>query len=265
MLDSLTGALCTATGPLLFLGLWEESLRLSRRAYEAALPSGNRNRAGLYAYSMAWLLYLRAETAEATLWADRCADVWTQEGSKHQQSTALRIRGLVAFQRGEHDHAEKLLQDTLAIDRALNLTDNIMVLLADLAILERDRGRYDAAAHYLSEALQLLEKSRSTESMAALYRDMGALALDRKRWAEAREWVEKALPLTREVGRHDLIANAQTLLARAHEAEGNIHLALPLVHEALAVELKLRSKNLSKTRDLFERLRERSDAPESSA
>jgi tetratricopeptide (TPR) repeat protein len=265
MLNNLVAALSDLSGPLFYIGLWEESLKLNERVYELARSSGDWKKAGSYSYSIAWLHLSRAEAAVATQWADRCADAWGRGGDKHKQAMGMRMCGLAAHERSEYDHAERLLHDSLAIERELHSNNDITVLLIDLSQLERGRGRYDEAAQYLKEALQLLEKSKSKEIIAAVYIHLSALAIDHKRWSEAREWAEKALPLAREIERQDAIANAQTVLAIAHEAEGRIDLALPLAQEALAVELKLRSRHLPSTRNLVERLKKKMNAPESAS
>jgi tetratricopeptide (TPR) repeat protein len=265
MLNSLTTALCAIPGPLFSLGLWEESLKVNKRMYELAMSFGNWKKAGSCSYAIAWLHLSRDATDDATQWADCCAYAFGQAGSKHQQAIGMSMQGLAAFHRGEYDHAERLLQESLMVERSLNSNSEIIILLTDLSRLERARGRFDEAAQYLSEALQLVEKSGSKENFAGVYSHLGALALNRQQWPEAQEWLEKALPLLREIGRQDLIASAQTKLARAHEAAGRLDLALTLAQEALTVDLKLRSLNLREARALVEKLRKKMDAPGSAS
>jgi tetratricopeptide (TPR) repeat protein len=176
------------------------------------------------------------------------------------------MRALVALRRKEYDYAEQLLQDSIAVMRSLNPSGiDVGILLTDLSTLERACGRFDKAAQYLREELQIAENLESKVDIAIVYNHMGALSIDRKRWAEAREWTEKALSLAREIGRQDLISTVQYVLARAYEGEGQLELALPPAQEALAIELKLRSRNLPGTRELVERLKKKLDAPESAS
>ena len=173
------------------------------------------------------------------------------------------MRGLAAYQRGEYSQSERLLQDSLAVMRALKSTTDIIALLTDLGAVERSQEHYDEAAQYLSEALQLVEKSTSKETTAGVYGMMGDLALNCERWGEVREWMGKALLLAREIGWQEMIAYTQGGLAMAYETEERFDLALPLAQEALAVDLKLHSRNLPRTRKLVERLKEKMEAQES--
>jgi len=264
-LYNLADALCGPTGPLLYIGLWEESLKLNDRVHELSVASGNWKIAGLYSFMTAWLHYSRGDTFEAVEWADHCADEWERGGSKHEQAMGMRIRGLAAYQQEEYDLAERLLQDSLSIERARNSDYDVTILLLDLSRLERWRGRYDEAAQYTSEALQLVNESMSKEIICSLYSHIGSLAVSRKRWAEAREWFEKELPLAREIGRQDFIADAQSGLAIVHEAEGQVDLAWPLAQQALAIFLKLRSVELPKMIEMVERLKKKMDTQESAS
>jgi hypothetical protein len=115
MLVDLAGALCGTTGPLFFRGLWDESVRLGELAYKVASSLSDWMSAGWRAYQVAWIHWHRARTDDAALWADRCAEALARGGSKREQATATRMRGLVARQRKDYDQAERLYQDALAV------------------------------------------------------------------------------------------------------------------------------------------------------
>jgi tetratricopeptide (TPR) repeat protein len=263
VLNKLVTAVASTPGPLFSIGLWGESLKLNLRAYELTSTLGDWKEAGGWAFDIAWIQYLRAKTDEAAMWAERCAEAWARDGSKQQQATAMRIRGLVAYQRRNDDEAERLYQDALMIYRASDNNQMTVVLLVDLGKLERERKRYDEAARYLSEALHLAEKYDQKENFASLYDHLGWLAFYRNHWAEANEHYEKALPLASEVGRQDLIADAQHGLALVHEQEGRYSQALTLAQESLAVHEKLRSRSLLNAQRLVERLKKKLDEHES--
>ncbi|TEU13362.1 MAG: tetratricopeptide repeat protein [Anaerolineales bacterium] len=246
---------------LWFGGRWDERVQLSAWAYEAARALQDWSKAGWRAYQAAWIHCHRARTDDAALWADRCAEAWARGGSKREQATATRTRGLVARQREDYDEAERLYQDALAVWRDLGLDADVANGLFDLGELAHERQDYDAAERYYREALELLRKIDDKGNQADSMGNLGQLALDREQWAEARQWFEQALSLAREVGRVEIIAQAQYGLARVWEAEGRADLALPLAQEALEIYERLQSRGLAEARELVERLRGRQPPP----
>lgn len=244
-----------------FYGRWDEQVQLATRGYEAARAMQDWSKAGWRAYDVAWIHYNRASTDDATLWADRCAEAWARGGSKYEQATATRIRGLVARQRKDYVEAERLLQDALAIWRDLGLDANVAITLNSLGAFEHERKEYDAAEQYLREALELARKIDNKEDQAAVAGNLGELTLDSEQWVEARKWFEQAIPLSKEVGRQDMLADNQYRLARVHEAEGRVDLALPLAQEALKIYERLQHKDLAAARELVERLRGKAPPP----
>lgn len=259
MLNDLAGALCGATGPLFFMGRWDESVELSTRAYEAIRLLNEWSQTGWRAYQIAWIhsIYARNIAEQASVWANRCAEAWAHGGDKREQAIGARMRGLVAHQCEEYDAAEQLYQNALAIYRDLKSDVDVAIVLNDLGNIEDTREQYDAAERYYREALALAEKIENKELIATRMGNLGGLALDRERWAEAREWYEKALGVMREVGRQDEIARMLYGLARVHEAEGRADLALPLAQDALKIYERLQHQNLAEARELVERLRQK--------
>jgi tetratricopeptide (TPR) repeat protein len=242
---------------LWFGGRWDESVQLNARAYEAACALQNWSKAGWSAFDVAWIYsnYVRNIPESASVWVDRCAEVWARGGSKHEQATAIRMRGLVARQRKNYDEAERLLQDALAIWRDLGLDWDVATVLNDLGMLASGRKDYDVAERYYREALDLARKRDLKEPQAYISGNLGVLALGRERWAEARQWFEQALSLAREIGRLDEVASNQYLLARVWETEGRADRALPLAQEALDIYERLQHRDLAEARELVERLR----------
>ena len=146
------------------------------------------------------------------------------------------------------------MKDALAIDREYGVEEYVAGDLNSLGELERERKNYDAAERYCREALEIGTKRDDKHGIACFSGNLGALALDSEQWAEAHKWFEQAMPLAKEVARQDLIADVQYGLARVHEAEGHVDLALPLAQEALKIFERLQHRNLAAAREFVERL-----------
>jgi tetratricopeptide (TPR) repeat protein len=257
MFNKLTRALCSAVGPMVYIGRWDESLQLSGRAYEATRILAEWENAGYHAYCIAKLHDERAETDETVRWADRCVEASERGGNIGIQILGVQIRGTVARRKKEYGDAEQLFQSALAIARRLGWDQHTVYLLNELGVVEYERGNYDAAEGYYREALALGEKIGSKDGVSNLCYWFGFLFLDRKMWTDAREWFERGLSLASDLGRQDLISFEQYGLARVHEEEGRPDLALPLALQALAIAEKLRDRGLLRRRELVNRLKKK--------
>lgn len=254
MFTDLTVALCDGGGPLYYLGRWDEGLKLNERAYEAERLLKNWARAGWRAFGAAWIHNARRDTDKIAHWTECCFRMWERGGSRDEQAIVLYLRGALAQERKDYDAAAQFFQEALAIRRRLGTDIRVGVALYNLAVLERLRKHYAAAEKYHHEALKLFIALDGKQGIASQYRGLGDIALDCERWAEARQWFEKALPVAREIGQQSLISTIQYRLARAHEQEGRLDLALPPAQEALAIEQKLHRPDVKKKRELVERL-----------
>jgi tetratricopeptide (TPR) repeat protein len=254
MLNDLADALRTF---LWFRGYWEERVRLSDWAYRAMAALDDWPNAGWRAYDVAWIHYNRAETDQASAWADRMAEAMEQGGTRRDQAAATRMRGTVAEQRGDLDEAQRLYTEALAAYRDLGEEADQASVLNDLGGVARGRKDYDRAEGYYGQALAIDEKRGDKEGQATRSSNLGLLALDRGRPAEAREWYERALHLAQQVGRQDLVADAQWGLARVLEEQGRFAEALALAEAALEIYERLRHRDLELTRGLVARLREK--------
>ncbi len=239
---------------LWFRGRWDERVQLDTRAYEAMRALSDWRAAGWSAYRVAWIHYYRANTNEAARWVDHCTEAWMCGGSKAEQTAGMRMRGVLEQQRGDYGAAERYYLSALAAFRDLRSDLDVAVVLTDLGETAGCRKDYDDTERYLLEALALFEKAESQEGVAGTYGNLGSNALDLKHWAAARDLFERELALAQNVGRQTLIAHAKWGIARVHEEEGRLDLALPLAQEALAIRARLQDKSLTETRDLVKRL-----------
>lgn len=251
MLIDLVGALSHF---LWFKGLWDERLRLNAQAYQAACALNAWPRAGWCAYDVALIHYNRAESDEAQLWADRCAEAWTRGGNKGEQASAMRMRGLISRQRTDYAEAERLCKEALSIWKDLGQDDDVTIVLNNLGSIARHQKDYELAEKYYLQALALAEKIGRNERRAYISENLGKLALDQKNWPQACKWFEDVLTLGNDIGRIDLMALGNEGLAYVYEAEGKAVQALSLAQAALTTYEKLRHRNLAEVRDLLKRL-----------
>jgi tetratricopeptide (TPR) repeat protein len=241
-------------------GRWNERVQLNGRAYAAACAILDWLSAGWNAYNVAFVHLVRGQSADATLWAHQCEEMWSRSGGQREQAFVIRLHGLIAGQLNAFDQPEQLLQKALGIWRNLSLDVDIAFVLNDLGTLARRRKDYGPAEQYFRESLDLFRKHSHKDGEVTACSSLGELALDCKQIAQARHWFEQAMPLARELGRANSIAIAQFGLACVEEAEGHPDIALSFAQEALATYKKLQHVKLPEAEELMERLKEKQEA-----
>lgn len=246
---------------LWFSARWDERIQLSVRAYEG-MRKLNWSEAGWRARDVAWIYNDRSNDDESARWTDRCAEAWAIGGSKYEQAVGKRMHGLLAQRRKDYAAAEKLYQDALEIYREFKMESEIANLLNNMGGLERVRNSNDKAERYYREALDIYQRRNDTDAIPMVLSNLGLLEIQRERWLKAREWYEEALPLSREVGRQEIVASSLYGLACVYEKEGQTALSLSMAREALAIYERLRHANLADTQELVERLMKKAGSEE---
>jgi tetratricopeptide (TPR) repeat protein len=247
---------------LSFSGRWDEHQLFSKRAYDVAFAQKDWKYAGWRAFDVAWIAYKRAQTDDALLWLDRCMDAWTHGGSKGEQATALRLKGLILQQKKEYAKAETLFLQALTIRRELGAKGEVVFALISLGNLSRERKDYDTAEIYFKDAMKTVQEIGDKARLATLCGNFGELSLDCKRWEEAIKWFQQADTLAGEITRIEGVARAKYGLARAYEAKGSIDLSLSLVMETLEVYERLKHKDLAEVQEMVKRIEKRMKAEE---
>jgi tetratricopeptide (TPR) repeat protein len=236
-----------------FSGRWNEHIDLSSRAYRAANTSDTWRNTGWRAFDVAWMYYKRGRLEDATIWLKLCEAAWEHGGTQGDHATAFRLGGLLAQQRRKFEEAEQLLQKALSIRLNLNADREVSFLYISLALLAQEQKNFFLAGKNLLRALDLGEKIGDIGIQASVISYLGELSIEQKHWSEAHDWFERALPMSKEIGRVELIARIQYGLACVHAADGRADLALPLAQTALQIYERLQHKSLAVVRDFVEK------------
>ncbi len=240
---------------LSYRGRWDEQVWISSWGYEAAQALHDLPNVASRAYAVFWIHYRRDRTNDAILWRDRFTEIWAGSDDKYKQANVKRMHALLAKKdRQNYKEAELYLQEILATYRDLGSDSGVAMVLNDLGNSCLSRSDYVAAEKYYLDALELEQKIGDKQSQALYSSNLGSLFLCRKQWVEARQYFEQGLTLAREIEHIEVIASAQYGLARVWEEEGRPDLALPLAQETLAIYERLQHGNLTKTRELVQRL-----------
>ena len=128
-----------------------------------------------------------------------------------------------------------LLQQSLAVFRALDDARGTLYALTNLAILSAEQGQYPEAEVLLRESA---DRARAMRNDMALFSSLGSLAnvLHRQgQWAEAHELYEQTLMMARELEHPWGIGSTLKDIGRAECDEGHQDLALKQFAEGMTI------------------------------
>jgi non-specific serine/threonine protein kinase len=147
---------------------------------------------------------------------------------------ALNGLGAVASSGGDLDGARAFYEEALALARALGDRRGAAILLNNLGVTAWARGECAAARGQIEEALAI-ERELGNRLVVGMSQDnLGLLAIDRGDFARARTSIEEAMAIFREVGYARGVAQSLVHLARMRVAEGDGPGARALAEEGLA-------------------------------
>ena len=244
-------------GFLNFQGRWDEWHALSEKAEARAVAAADLENAGRYAY-VAGYIYSMREQADAVLaCANRAAAHWaTAKTGAHGLALAIRLRGLGHKLKKEYAAAIAAFDESLDLFRSLAIesqseSENVTVVLNDIANIERCSGDYDAAEAHYWEALRLARDVGLAEIVAGMTCNLAILAIDREDWPAAETIAREALALSEGVHRQELIASSNRLLAQALVRQAKTAEALPYVQRAVDILTRLDHPDLAKAQEIL--------------
>lgn len=129
-------------------------------------------------------------------------------------------------------------------------SDDVTVVLNDLAAVEHDKKDYFLAERDYHESLRIAKINNNDASIAALTGNLVQLAIDREHWAEAESLGHEALAMSEKVGRQELIAHDSHRIAIALlKQKRNLDEALALARRAVEIMSRLRNRGFSKAKE----------------
>ena len=133
---------------------FRQARRTPARAAEA--PPGVRAR---IIWSLSVCIYGTEENEHLMEISEECVVLARQAGDRHAEANAVGMVGFAALQLGELDRARRLLEESLAILREMELDWNISQILNHLAVPPLQQGHYGRAADCALEALEITERT----------------------------------------------------------------------------------------------------------
>ncbi|HEV8258171.1 MAG TPA: tetratricopeptide repeat protein [Casimicrobiaceae bacterium] len=177
----------------------------------------------------------------------RAARKWCSEALARDASEALTeargkvllTAGVMAFRLGEFVEAQALLQEALAVGRAVGNRLLEAGALNNLSNIVLDRGHFAEAQTLLQEAVAINRELGNDAWETINLGNLGFLFVSQGNFEAAKPLLARALALSRELGNRSLEAGALSNLGLLAQHQGNFREANALVSQALAMYREL--------------------------
>ena len=174
----------------------------------------------------------RGYFSEGRGWLD-AALARDDQGSPAACALVLTGAGVLAWMQGEYERAESLLDQSLALKRALDDRAGIAFSLNCLGSLAGDQGRCERAAALYQEAMALYRAQGDRHGIQLVLNNLGYVAYQQEEYERALTLHEDALALARERGDRWSIALGLFNLGRTIYQQGDHARARALLKESL--------------------------------
>jgi predicted ATPase/DNA-binding XRE family transcriptional regulator len=136
-------------------------------------------------------------------------------------ANASAFLGMVTYTMGDYGAGHRLLEEGLAMKRALDDRWGAAVCLRHLGLAAYDQGAYGEARHLLGESLTLSRAMGSPWSIAYSLNVLGTAAYAQGAYAEAQQFLHEGLELSQALADRYNTASAQSSLGMVHQALGD--------------------------------------------
>ncbi len=187
------------------------------------------------AISRFWLL--RGYMSEGRRWLERALAGFSEKNAV--RAKALNVAAMLASLQDDNKTARTLVEESLALSRALADRKQTGYALYILGRLARIEGDYAGAVTFLEESLALFRELRQNDDIALVLSDFGLTVLYLGDYERATALCEQSLAIARELGDLRGIASWLANLAIVTLARGDDKRAQELCDESLAIRRAL--------------------------
>jgi predicted ATPase/DNA-binding winged helix-turn-helix (wHTH) protein len=177
----------------------------------------------------------RAHLTEAREWFSRLLDVIPRDQAKRDRGRALSAVGNLALQQGDHDEAERLFRESLALFRELDDARGSAYVQTNLALLALVLEQYADAEPLLVKCATLARTLDDAHLLAVNLGNLAVVVHARGDGDKAATLFEESLTFARDVGASFLTSQVLSARGRAECRDGNLESAEASLVESLTI------------------------------
>jgi nucleoside phosphorylase/tetratricopeptide (TPR) repeat protein len=236
--------MCFALNTFLeFSGRWDEKLKLNLLAENIAVKFSDFQNAGFRAYNLGVIFNNREQNSEVQECITRCTSYWEKspEAGLHEKTLIKWIQGSTYLSKDENKEAIEIFTEIKKIYESVD-PENI-----DLSSVVNNIGRaelalkdYNSAKCNFKLALDLAEKLEDKPAIATFTCNLAFVESECGQLPAAEDLAIQAIQLSHEIGRQELIAGANAILAHILVQKGSPQEGIPFAQVAVDIYTKLR-------------------------
>jgi predicted ATPase/DNA-binding SARP family transcriptional activator len=158
------------------------------------------------------------------------------------RAKALNGAGILAWNQSDYAAARALLEESLAIHRALGNQQGVTVALNGLGDVALDQGDYAAARSLYEESLSISRALGDESCIAVALNNLGIVTRLQGDYATSRSLHEESLAISRALGNRSSSAIALGSLGFVAALQGDPTAARPLLEESLSIHRDMGDK-----------------------
>ena len=183
--------------------------------------------------------FTRGYVAEGRQWCARILAKGAPAQPTLEYARVLNVAGSLAFHQTDYSAARTLLEQSLALSRALDHRKGIALALNNLGAVAIEQGDHPAARALYEESLALLRELGDRPVAAGVLGNLAMVAYECGDLDAARTLSRESLALSRELGDQGRVADALNTLGNVACDLGDFTAAWALSQESLAIGREL--------------------------
>jgi tetratricopeptide (TPR) repeat protein/tRNA A37 threonylcarbamoyladenosine biosynthesis protein TsaE len=223
-------------------GHWDESLRISESALQAARYADNPNERPRHLLNIATLHSNRGDFHQAQRLYEESLELSKRFDDQRDVAITLRQLGVLAQERGESVEAERLYRESLAIATTLGDKHNESAAVYQLATLAQAQGKFTDAQALYQQSLQIAKMLGDQRLIAIALHGLGRHAQYQASPDVARNLYNESLHIQLNLGDQLGIAANMQWLGSVSLRTGDLMEAQRLFNESLAIYKRLGSQ-----------------------
>jgi tetratricopeptide (TPR) repeat protein len=228
-----------ADGMLVVRGYWDDAVRLSEKALQAARLSKNLGLLAGLSHNLAVMYQNRGELDNARQLYIESLEAAKMLGNRRSIASTMHNLAAVAQDSGKFDEAKNLYIESLSIKREVDDKSGIAATMHQLGLLEQMQGDLDEAQRFYNESLEINKSLGDERGIATTLHNLGIIAQRKGMFDEARRLYKESLAMDERLGNQYGIAVILHNLGMLAQKEGALDEAHRLYEQSLEIKQRL--------------------------